>query len=104
MYVSLLGLYCGFDIATRATFSPMSQASAEGCTQNLTQWFSGLSNQIPTIAIKQPRSSSMHLTPHHPPFNTRATTFREKLLMNLQENKTDDIIQNWPESRRSPSN
>lgn len=35
MYVSLLGLYSGFDMATGPTFAPPSEQGVEGCTREL---------------------------------------------------------------------
>lgn len=85
MYVSLLGLLCNFDLATRPAFSPPSGLGAEGCTPELDAVILRAVETNPSARYKTAKEFLDALMPHHPPVEYSMYNLPREALMNLWE-------------------
>lgn len=66
MYVCLVGLYSGFDMATGPTFSPPSEQGVEGCTRELDQVILRAVDSNPDHRFQTAEDFLRALQPHLP--------------------------------------
>ena len=85
MYVSLLGLFCGFDMATRPAFSPPSELGAEGCTPELDAVILRAVESKPDDRYQTAIEFLDALQPFHPPVQYSRYNFPREALMNFPE-------------------
>ncbi|MGE5787727.1 MAG: serine/threonine-protein kinase [Myxococcales bacterium] len=72
MYVCLVGLYSGFDMATGPTFSPPSELGVEGCTQELDEVILRAVDSNPDQRFQTAEEFLRALAPHRPVRNEQS--------------------------------